>query len=462
MTKKRLITVVLSIALSAFLAFGIIACNRPDNDVGIGIFLNSDDNFRSSVINSMKSSLTNKSEKYRDFNANGSQSTQNESVSDAIINDMKGMLIVLVDPNQTASMFEKASQAQIPIIQFSSEPSELNQLEAYDKGYLVSSVSSEAGLIDAIFLERLLFGISEEGLTIDNITSDWYTQNKDKLVNNVQKYNRSNTLSEEGVPVLSTLLAEGDSDNFGSTDRTRAAMTSVNTFYDALSKVEDELISDGELAEQDRLYPTVALKEIKESEYRDLEFGGNGFVSKFMKQDQNDTSYKNALSGFLQYKKTVAASQQAAGSWSGTDAQQSMGNYLTAGGGVSAIPDIIVGASDEVSNGVVSALNVYGYNVHKDASNYDANKVIPIVSTDGSSYGDSLLEGGQIIGTALQSPDLMAEYAINMLLNLMNGRDVLDGTNYEFDNSIASWSNAENRVVENKIIRVPYTEYKPN
>ncbi|MCL1944810.1 MAG: substrate-binding domain-containing protein [Firmicutes bacterium] len=483
MVKKSYFKIIIAFVAICLLSITLMACNAS-KDIGVGIYItDAGDAFRNDVGIELVKIFGDEATR-RD--AGGNQTTQNEQIQNDLNKGLKGILATLPNPDDTLNLINTAKDKDLPLITFSSEPSKLEVFEQYDKVYLVSSNSKDAGVIDAQILERGLFGLSEgmlkdgkfDGLHSSQITPQYVKKEieEGKLVNNIEKWKKS-TIDVNGVPVLETLLVEGDADNWGSTDRTRAALLAVNIFYDVISKAESEITNpenkNEEFYDEDwtPIFPNVPLTELKNTQsglnggaiFSGAE-GSTGFFSYFT-TDINESGnpdmdnihiYKYSYSGILQYKHSAASNHGGGAAWSDTGSEAAVKNWL----GTNGVPDILIGASDQVTAGAVRALNSIQYN---EANSNDNAKIIPIVSTDGSAYGVTLLKNNQIWGTAEQSPTKMAEYVSTMMKNLLQGNGVLDGTSWQFDdspnvNSSGTNGDKEHKVL-NKIIRIPYSEF---
>ena len=73
---------------------------------------------------------------------------------------------------------------------------------------------------------------------------------------------------------------------------------------------------------------------------------------------------------------------------------------------------------------------------------FSTAKFIPIVGVDAIPEVIEEIKKGTVVGTVLQSPKDQAKAIVDMLLNVANEKDVLDGTEYKLDDV--------------KAVRVPY------
>ncbi len=98
--------------------------------------------------------------------------------------------------------------------------------------------------------------------------------------------------------------------------------------------------------------------------------------------------------------------------------------------------EFIFSNNDAMALGALKSIQKQGYNIG------DSNKFIPIVGVDAIPEIIEEIKKGSVIGTVLQSPKDQAKAIVDMLLNVANGQDVLNGSEYKLDDS--------------KAVRVPY------
>ena len=98
--------------------------------------------------------------------------------------------------------------------------------------------------------------------------------------------------------------------------------------------------------------------------------------------------------------------------------------------------EFIFSNNDAMALGALKSIQKQGYNIG------DSNKFIPIVGVDAIPEIIEEIKKGSVIGTVLQSPKDQAKAIVDMLLNVANGKDVLNGSEYKLDDS--------------KAVRVPY------
>lgn len=88
----------------------------------------------------------------------------------------------------------------------------------------------------------------------------------------------------------------------------------------------------------------------------------------------------------------------------------------------------------------IEALQKYGYNIG------DKSKNIPVVGIDIIPEAQELIQKGFMTGTVIQDTNVLAEALYTVGMNLVYGRDPIEGTNYKFDDTGVT-------------ILIPYQEY---
>ena len=98
--------------------------------------------------------------------------------------------------------------------------------------------------------------------------------------------------------------------------------------------------------------------------------------------------------------------------------------------------EFIFSNNDAMALGALKSIQKQGYNIG------DSNKFIPIVGVDAIPEVIEEIKKNAILGTVLQSPKDQAKAIVDMVMNVVNNKDVLEGTGYTLD--------------EVKAVRVPY------
>lgn len=98
--------------------------------------------------------------------------------------------------------------------------------------------------------------------------------------------------------------------------------------------------------------------------------------------------------------------------------------------------EFIFSNNDAMALGALKSIQKEGYNIG------DSNKFIPIVGVDAIPEVIEEIKKNAILGTVLQSPKDQAKAIVDMVMNVVNNKDVLEGTGYTLD--------------EVKAVRVPY------
>jgi len=102
--------------------------------------------------------------------------------------------------------------------------------------------------------------------------------------------------------------------------------------------------------------------------------------------------------------------------------------------------EVIIANNDAMAIGAIEALQEYGYNKG------DKAKTIPVVGIDAIPTAQNLIKKGFMTGTVVQDPRVAAEALYTVGMNLVSGKNALEGTNYNFDNTGIA-------------IHLPYNEY---
>lgn len=102
--------------------------------------------------------------------------------------------------------------------------------------------------------------------------------------------------------------------------------------------------------------------------------------------------------------------------------------------------EAIIANNDEMAIGAIEVLQKYGYNKGDDT------KTIAVVGVDAIPEAQELIKKGEMTGSVLQDPSAIAEASYLIGMNLVNGKEPLDGTQYKFDQTGVA-------------VRIPYKEY---
>lgn len=102
--------------------------------------------------------------------------------------------------------------------------------------------------------------------------------------------------------------------------------------------------------------------------------------------------------------------------------------------------EAIIANNDEMAIGAIEALQEYGYNLG------DKNKTIPVVGVDATSEAQELIKKGSMAGSVTLDPSEMANAIYTIGMNVFQGSDPLNGTQYKFDETGVA-------------VRLPYKEY---
>lgn len=89
--------------------------------------------------------------------------------------------------------------------------------------------------------------------------------------------------------------------------------------------------------------------------------------------------------------------------------------------------EAIIANDDSMALGAIEALQSYGYNLG------DKEKNIAVVGVEGLPESQKLINEGLMLGTIFQDPKAMAEALYTIGMNMVKGRDPIEGTDYQFD-----------------------------
>lgn len=102
--------------------------------------------------------------------------------------------------------------------------------------------------------------------------------------------------------------------------------------------------------------------------------------------------------------------------------------------------EVIIANNDAMAIGAIQALQKYGYNMG------DKTKTISVFGIGGVPEAQELIEKGFMAGTVPQNARDVADAIYSVGMNLVSGKNPLEGTNYKFDTTGA-------------IILIPFQEY---
>lgn len=103
--------------------------------------------------------------------------------------------------------------------------------------------------------------------------------------------------------------------------------------------------------------------------------------------------------------------------------------------------EFIIANNDGMASGAIAALQNAGYN------SGDAEKYIPVFGVDATEEAVNLIGKGEMAGTVKQDGEGMAKAVFAMAKNVAQGKDFVEGTSYEYDETGVS-------------VRIPYQAYK--
>ena len=95
--------------------------------------------------------------------------------------------------------------------------------------------------------------------------------------------------------------------------------------------------------------------------------------------------------------------------------------------------EFVIYNNDGMASGAVASLEKEGY--------FSGDKFMPVVGVDAIPEIVTLIEQDKVVGTVLNDASNQAKAVIDLSLNLANGKDAVEGTDWK---------------LENKAVRVPY------
>lgn len=104
--------------------------------------------------------------------------------------------------------------------------------------------------------------------------------------------------------------------------------------------------------------------------------------------------------------------------------------------------EFVIANNDGMAQGAIAALQAAGYNMG------EGTKTIPVVGVDATDAAKDLISKNYMSGTVLQDGNAMADALFAISMNVATGKDHLEGTDYEYDESGVA-------------VRIPYKAYTP-
>jgi methyl-galactoside transport system substrate-binding protein len=102
--------------------------------------------------------------------------------------------------------------------------------------------------------------------------------------------------------------------------------------------------------------------------------------------------------------------------------------------------EFVVANNDGMAQGAIAALQAANYNKGDD------QKYIPVVGVDATDAAKELISKNYMTGTVVQDGDAMGKALFDISMNVYNGKDYIEGTDYKYDDTGIS-------------IRIPYRAY---
>mgnify|MGYP000973331531 CR=1 FL=1 len=100
--------------------------------------------------------------------------------------------------------------------------------------------------------------------------------------------------------------------------------------------------------------------------------------------------------------------------------------------------EFIIAANDAMALGALASIQAAGFNTNGK----DSKKYIPIIGIDALPEMLSKIQSGEVLGSVLQDAKTQGEVIVKMAKNLVDGKDPMDGLEYQMD--------------KDKAVRIPY------
>ncbi|WP_317367161.1 galactose ABC transporter substrate-binding protein [uncultured Tyzzerella sp.] len=102
--------------------------------------------------------------------------------------------------------------------------------------------------------------------------------------------------------------------------------------------------------------------------------------------------------------------------------------------------EVVIANNDGMAQGAIAALQAQGFN------NGEGSKTIPVVGVDATAAAQDLIDKGYMAGSVLQDAEGMAKALYSTGMNLAQGKNAIEETEYTFDETGVA-------------VRIPYQEY---
>ena len=129
--------------------------------------------------------------------------------------------------------------------------------------------------------------------------------------------------------------------------------------------------------------------------------------------------------------------------WDTTKAQAAMTTFLTSD---AENIDLVIANNDSMAIGALAALEVSGFN-KKDSKTENPDMFIPLFGVDALDDAVQAINDGKMSGTVKQDGVAMAKAIASIISNHMNGEELLEGSDYAFDEGSRKLRIAYSKVV---------------
>lgn len=129
--------------------------------------------------------------------------------------------------------------------------------------------------------------------------------------------------------------------------------------------------------------------------------------------------------------------------WDGGQAQQAMEAWLAKDADNI---DVVISNNDTMAIGALTALQSAGLNKPDQEEKFDIAKFVGVFGVDAVEDAKVAIKKGTMTGTVKQDPELMAKAIKALSVNALEGKEFIEGTEYEYDDSKIA-------------VRIPYLPY---
>ncbi|MFI3229138.1 MAG: galactose ABC transporter substrate-binding protein [Bacillota bacterium] len=402
--KKKLIAILIVLALSIASVITVTACN-PESTFTADVFIyDYSDTYISTVRSSLEDEFKKKGISYNFYDAANNQSTQTDQIDTALSKGSDLLIVNIVDTSSedtAKSIVEKAEEKGVPVVFFNREPSSTIFTTDYaESTAFVGTNYVQAGYMQGEMIANdLMANETDDGFAIADVNKD----------NEIQY-----------------IMMRGEMSNNEAIARTLYSVITANKI----------------LADNDKEYKLVA--STLNATTGDSASAPDGWSFSY---DDEDLTLAAAITKYCDGVSPLSAySVDDGGAWSSTKAQAMMDTIL--GSDASKITsgqvEMAICNNDGMAEGVISSLYDIGYNT----TTYDSAKYLPVYGVDATDAAKSLIKEKRMSGSIAQDGAAMAEAIASLALNVQEGETLMSNT----DDYIVDGEKENN-------IRIPYAIY---